>query len=331
MSMPDRPEDANLVFTIIVPAYNVEKYIENCLDSLLNQEISNYEIIIINDGSTDNTGRICDEYEKKYDKVTVLHKENTGVSDTRNLGMDKARGEYILFVDSDDSINNVLHEIEEITKTVNSDVICLDGRRIVAGEEIGLFTHNVEYRKVYNSRDYLLDVLKDRPMRLEVTLYCYKRSFLNKHRLRFITGVYHEDNEFTPKMLLAAESIYCSGILFYNYYKREGSISVKKDQSKNSRDIIFLCNKMKEDFADIQDKELKFWLDDLLMEYYHQAILRSELSPLRDKELLQSFSYEGMSMTPLYRKRMSFIFKTPFLYEFYRGIRILYHKFKDTA
>lgn len=331
MGILKEKENNHLLFSFIVPAYNAEQYIENCLDSLLDQEIFNYEIILINDGSTDRTGKICDDYADKFDAITVIHKENSGLQYARNLGLDKARGEYILFVDSDDSINKVLHEIKETADTVNCDVICLDGRRIVDGEETERLTHNVDYHKVYNSRDYLLDVLKDRPMRLEVPLYCYKRDFLNKHHLRFTTGIYHGDNEFTPKMLMAAESIYSSGILFYNYYKREGSISEKKDQSKNSRDIIYLCNKMKKEFAEVEDPELRFWLEDLLMEYYHQAILRSDLSPFRDKELLQSFSYEGMLMTPLYRKRMFFIFKTPIIYELYRGLRIVYHKVKGMA
>ena len=92
------------MISVIVPAYNVKKYVEKCVDSIINQTFSDYELILVDDGSTDGTSELCDELAKKSDKIRVFHKENGGLSDARNLGMDKAKGEYITFIDSDDYV-----------------------------------------------------------------------------------------------------------------------------------------------------------------------------------------------------------------------------------
>lgn len=93
-----------MTFSIIIPVYNVEKYLNECVDSVLNQKNVDYEIILVDDGSTDNSGQICDEYLKKHSNVSVIHKVNGGLSDARNAGLESAEGDYILFVDSDDKI-----------------------------------------------------------------------------------------------------------------------------------------------------------------------------------------------------------------------------------
>ena len=90
------------LISVIVPVYNAEKYLQKCLDSILEQTYQNLEIIIINDGSTDNSGQICQEYEKQDDRIIYIEKENSGVSDTRNAGLDRMTGTYVTFVDSDD-------------------------------------------------------------------------------------------------------------------------------------------------------------------------------------------------------------------------------------
>ena len=99
------------LLSIIVPVYNVEKYIERCIKSILNQSFTNFELILVDDGSPDNCGKICDEYKKKDSRIKVIHKKNGGLSDARNAGIERAKGEYIAFVDSDDFINKYMYEI----------------------------------------------------------------------------------------------------------------------------------------------------------------------------------------------------------------------------
>lgn len=112
--------------SIIVPVYNVEKYISKCLDSIVNQIYRNIEVIVVNDGSTDKSGLICDEYAEKYNNIKVFHKENEGVSSARNLGIDNASGEYIAFVDPDDYIDKNMYEIlyKEIIKSKSDIAMC---------------------------------------------------------------------------------------------------------------------------------------------------------------------------------------------------------------
>ena len=101
-----RFSEEDMRVSVIIPVYNLEKYIGRCLDSLISQDFSDYEVIVVNDGSTDNTALICDEYAKKYNFIKAVHKKNGGVSSARNLGIDLAEGEYIMFVDGDDYVTS---------------------------------------------------------------------------------------------------------------------------------------------------------------------------------------------------------------------------------
>ena len=100
----------NELISVIVPVYNVEEYLPKCIESIINQTYKNLEIILVDDGSTDNSGRICDEYAKKDDRIIVFHKENGGLSDARNCGIDAATGDWVQFVDSDDYIHQTMVE-----------------------------------------------------------------------------------------------------------------------------------------------------------------------------------------------------------------------------
>ena len=110
--------------SIIVPVYNVEKYLPRCVDSILNQTFTNFELILVNDGSTDRSGIICDQYKKRDNRIKVIHKTNEGVSKARNIGISEAKGRYIEFIDSDDWIERSL--LEDTLKQIridNSDII----------------------------------------------------------------------------------------------------------------------------------------------------------------------------------------------------------------
>lgn len=137
--------------SIIVPVYNSEKFINRCVKSILNQTFKNFELLLIDDGSSDNSGVICDEYADKDNRIRVLHKENTGVSDTRNVGLKEAKGDYILFVDSDDYIkSNMLEKLTERAIKYGSDIVMCnyviekDGNKVVA---------DMKYDEVYDGSD----------------------------------------------------------------------------------------------------------------------------------------------------------------------------------
>ena len=124
------------LISVIVPIYNVEKYINRCIDSIIEQTYTNLEIILVDDGSTDNSGSICDEYAKKDNRIKVIHKENGGVSSARNVGLDTAIGQYITFVDSDDYIEKKYCEILLKTlKKQKADCVACGYNRIYKNKE----------------------------------------------------------------------------------------------------------------------------------------------------------------------------------------------------
>lgn len=139
--------------SIIVPVYNVEKYVERCIESIIKQSYKNLEIILIDDGSKDNSGKICDEYAQKDNRIKVIHKKNGGLSDARNTGLNIADGEYICFIDSDDYIHKdlVKDNLEKLIQQ-KADMICFN-RFVINGEKI------IEKPQLYNENMTTYDVI----------------------------------------------------------------------------------------------------------------------------------------------------------------------------
>lgn len=138
------------IVSVIVPVYNVEDCLSRCLDSILNQSNQNFELLLIDDGSTDSSGKICDEYAKKDDRIRVFHKENNGVSSARNVGLDKARGTWVAFVDSDDEISKEYLSINDDSK--NADII-QKSYIIVEDDSNKEYSVNIENAIIGNKKD----------------------------------------------------------------------------------------------------------------------------------------------------------------------------------
>lgn len=148
------------VLSIIVPVYNVEKYLKTCINSLLEQKLDAYEIILVDDGSTDSSGGICDEYAKKHEKIQVIHKKNGGLSSARNTGIENAVGKYIGFVDSDDYIMPEMYKnLIEVAKMCNAQMVmsryfCFENQSDL--EKISINLKEVKNKiRVYNTEDVL--------------------------------------------------------------------------------------------------------------------------------------------------------------------------------
>ena len=214
--------------SIIVPIYNVEQYLKKCIESIINQTLTNIEIILVNDGSTDNCGKIIDEYAKKDNRIIALHKENGGQASARNMGLDIARGKYIGFVDSDDWIESDMYEslYNKINKT-NSD-ICICGRR--AYNEDGKLSNAI------NLQDEIIDFNKnnDKKHILDKFFYSYtvvlwnqlyKKEIINDKNIRFedVNYVGSEDALFNYCVLSDAKRITSMEHIYYNQLSREGS------------------------------------------------------------------------------------------------------------
>ena len=216
--------------SIIVPIFNVEKYLDKSISNIIDQSYSNIEIILVNDGSTDNSLNICNKYKKIDDRIIVINQKNKGASAARNKGRDIATGEYILFVDSDDILNKNL--IDEISVQIeqNKDVICFQ-HSINSSEE---YTYlDIDDKLELNGEDFLELLNKKDRMFNVIWKYCYKKEFLDKNKLRFHEGIIYEDEEWVTEVLCKAKSAVFRNFNGYNYIIRDGSVMTSK-KNKNS-------------------------------------------------------------------------------------------------
>ncbi len=268
--------------TIIVPVFNTEKELKNTLDSLINQTYSNIEILIINDGSTDNSEKIINEYKKKTEKIVYIKKENTGIADTRNLGISKATGDYILFVDSDDYISKDL--VENLSKYMeqNIDIIKFKLQRVNEKGEIlekvnGATFNKINGQEAFNKL-YCTDVLLDSPC-----VYLYRREYLLKNNFKFKLGTYHEDFGLIPLIVVKADSVV--SIDYYGYYYVQSNNSITRNENyektiKKMRDSILQYDNMLEQ---IKYYNLEKNTEENIKIYYTNAIIL-KLKELNKKE-----------------------------------------------
>lgn len=234
--------------SIIVPIYNVAPYLRKCVDSLLAQDISDYEIILVDDGSTDDSGAIADELVHAFSlsplasrlQLRVIHQSNAGLSAARNTGIAAATGEYIMFVDSDDYLQpNVLGGLLEQVERENLDVLRFDYqnvRQTEAGQyevfQPNKYPHQVDVcHKVVDGETYLNE---------RMGYDCYAVQFILHKKIvtQFMLGIHAEDIEWLPRMMLSAKRVNATSLIVYNYLLRLGSITnTGGDKDKMRRNI----------------------------------------------------------------------------------------------
>lgn len=223
--------------SIIVPIYGVEQYLRKCVDSLLNQDMDDYEIILVDDGSLDACPMICDEYATAHKNIRVVHRENGGLSAARNSGIGVAQGEYIMFVDSDDYIEpKVLGGLLAQVERDNLDVLRYRLQYVNPQYEVC----NPYKSDPFKGNDYS-EVPTDGVSFLNsrMSTACYAWAFILKRELLeeciFTPGIYFEDTDWTPRMLCKAKRVASTNTVVYNYLQREGSITNAVNKSKQKK------------------------------------------------------------------------------------------------
>lgn len=223
--------------SVIVPIYNVEKYIARCIDSILAQNYENLELILINDGSTDGVEAIINKYLEKYPNIIkYIKKENTGLSDTRNIGMQKSTGEYIMFVDSDDYLEQNL--LTRLIPYINQDVelIKFKTQKVKeSGEIIGMMNgpvFDITTGEEAFSKMCFVDELME-----TAWLYLYKSELLKENNFKFAKGLYHEDFGLIPLVILKAKTFVSTNICGYNYVQSSNSITRIQDYQKTIKKL----------------------------------------------------------------------------------------------
>ncbi len=275
-----------MLFSVIVPVYHVEEFLPRCVDSIINQTYKDIEIILVDDGSNDNCPEMCDNYAKADGRIKVIHKKNGGLSDARNAGLDIATGDYIIFVDSDDYIEK--ETCQKVYEHIKAKPDIIIGDAIVEGGTNRL--KHISFSGELSGKEYLCLALNAGHAPMATWLNIYKNTFLKNNGLRFKYGILHEDEEFTPKAFLKAQSVVRADINFYHYVIRNDSITTKKDKKKNLTDYYDTCEELSNLIYKIDDKCLKNLILNSLVfkyltlyvtakgyeygkEYYHKAFI----------------------------------------------------------
>ncbi|NHC43502.1 glycosyltransferase [Bacillus sp. MM2020_1] len=282
---------SNPKISIIVPIYNVEKYLRKCIDSVLSQTLTNFELILVNDGSPDNCGSICNEYAKRDSRIRVIHKENNGLSSARNAGIKIAKGKYIGFIDSDDYINENMYEIlYKNAELYSSDVVVCDVMEVYENKYYDLKQHNTtKYRIEHFTNIEVLNQLylstdkSINPMGrgCERWIYAvnklYKKSLFDS--LEYDEGRIYEDEFIVHKIYFKSTKVTSLTAKLYYYVQRPNSI-MNSPYSIKRFDRIYALKERADFFKAVRQNNLHekaFWcfLEVLLWNY---KVARLELN-----------------------------------------------------
>ncbi len=251
--------------SVIVPVYNTEKYLAKCLDSILNQSLKDLEVLVINDGSKDKSQSIIEAYQAKDERIKSYEKPNGGLSDARNYALDKAKGEYIAFVDSDDYIDELMMEsMADLAEQHQAEIVFCD---LVKVNEKG-----EEFRDLPQSPQLGEKLVLKEDFTIFGEMSCFacnklfKKSLFDQHR--FMKGIHFEDIELIPKLVLDSQVIAKVNKPFYKYFERQDSIT--KTHTKKGLDMFIALENVKNYFEKSDYREQKKELErfQILQGYY---------------------------------------------------------------
>lgn len=220
-----------MLFSIIIPVYNVEKYLHKCIQSVLKQYDGSFEVLLVDDGSTDSSFHICEQYAANYIFISVIHKKNGGLSDARNVGISHAKGEYCLFLDSDDWLNDkAILSLKKIIKKgscpdviLNRVMVYDDKSKIV--RECRYYFNDKELRRLSVSKAYNI-IQEQLDFWGTAWMLVVRRYYIKQENLYFVKGLIYEDELWTPKVILNSKRLefnnYC---MYYSRGNREDSIT----------------------------------------------------------------------------------------------------------
>ena len=292
--------------SIVVPVYKVEQFLPKCVESLMAQDLreEDYEIILVDDGSPDRCGEICEEYATRFDNVKVVHRKNGGLSAARNTGIEIAQGEYVQFVDSDDYLEpNVLKVLVDKMDSDKLDILRFNYQNV--NDRYEVFEPNKVSKPFVDYRDEVCDGLVFLTERLGFG--CYAWQFVIRREMLqgclFKEGIYFEDTEWTPRLLLKARCVTSTNVMVYNYLMREGSITQSVEEAKKRKvlaDKLLLVDSLKSQMQRIGDKR---WFEGMIAQtaisivsyvaanYYSQR--KEVMKALVEKDILPLSTYQA--------------------------------------
>lgn len=275
----------NIKFSVMIPVYNVEEYLHQCIESVLNQNYENKEIILVNDGSTDNSGEICDKYADKYDFITVIHQENMGQYMTRKKALKHATGDYCLYMDSDDFWEpDLLEEVNNVIEKTECDVVLFDRRdiRINKTVEVGL---DFEDGRVFVDKDkqILYNMLVGTDALNSLALKAFRKGLLPfvSSEEGFDGVCFGEDAFESARMLINAEKVVYLARCLYNYRRNVGvtgekRVEVLEKVTYSNTKILELFENAKIDVSEGEKRLMASYMKELVKRIIYGVIAFSE-------------------------------------------------------
>lgn len=294
--------------SVIVPVYNVDRYLNRCIESILDQSFVDFELILVDDCSKDKSPQICDDY-KKDPRVKVIHnKQNKGLSEARNAGIHEACGSYLSFIDGDDFIvpntfSNMISELEQY----NLDIISGYFMSYVSEDnyycDIRKHTFSNE---VCSGVEFICKGIKEGSMSMCVPINFYKRELVIKNNLFFKPGILHEDELWTPQVFIKAQRVKYIDLCFYMYVRREGSITQVTNKYKNAIDLVNTCYYLEKYFSEnVSNKCYLKILNDNILTLFLNAVYIGNL--VNDPIIKKSFVFGKPKTTKNKLKVLLFI------------------------
>ena len=274
----------NYQISVVVPVFNAQHTLKRLIDSFLIQvgvSSTDYEIIFVDDGSVDDSFIILNEFEKKYDNIRVVHQDNCGPSAARNKGIKMSKGQYILFCDSDDYVENgCIAKIQGIIEKENTpDIIYFGYCEEYESTDKQLIKYGYVSAKncSFTGEKFALEELKQRNLYAAACFGVYKRAFIVENQLYFESGILHEDELWTPQVILRANKVYTSDYVFYHYLRRKGSITRSGNKTKHGQDMLCICKKLDILANEIKNPELKKYMDNHIAMLYMKGMTEGRL------------------------------------------------------
>lgn len=249
------------LISVIVPVYNVEQYIGKCVESVFAQTYTNWELILVDDGSTDSSGRICDKYARQDDRVVAVHRQNGGASAARNYGLSMVQGKYVYFLDSDDWIvESTLKSLYDFIKLECANMVYYDAYAV--NEQNGSISKkHYSHKKQYPSKcgcNMMRELLSNKEFHVAPWLLFYETAFLKEKMLSFKEGIIYEDMLFAYQSFVQAEKVaYLPQYLYYRRY-RENSVMTSRISVHNYDSAVQIYESVR-DFTNQLDKHLRIF------------------------------------------------------------------------
>lgn len=295
-----------IMISIIVPVYKVEKYLENCIKSIENQTFIEWELILVDDGSPDNCGHICDEFAKVDDRIKVIHKENGGQAQARNKGLDICRGEYITFLDSDDYLHiDCLSYLYSLAKRTEADIIQCDYTK--GAQAVFPIIERKVVENTYDNHTIFFDGVA----KIIVWGKLYKRNIVLENRIK--EGKYYEDDFTTWKWYYNAKKIVVSNKVLY-YYTENPTSTMAQHAKKPSFDFI-----------EAYDERINFFIDTKEEDLEHCSRLqfcKSLILTYNNKQLSKD---EKTSVISLFEENWRVLKKSPYIKIKYKALFEMFH------